>query len=455
MHRPLRVPRLAPLTVALALAAFAAVPHAHAQSAPVAPTPAQVSPDVDKVYTQLMAAPAIQKLLEAVKADHERTVEELRTLTEIEAPPFKEQKRAEAFLARMKALGLTDARIDAEGNVVGLRKGTGHGPKLLVSAHLDTVFPAGTDVKVKERDGKLFAPGIADDTRGLSVLLSWLKVLNDNKVQTQGDLLFVGNVGEEELGNLRGMKAIFRDHLDIDGMVGLEPSPEGHVLVLGTASHRYEVNFKGPGGHSFGAFGQVPSAIHGMGRAIAKIAEVRTPSFPKTTFTVGTVGGGTSVNTIAPDARMAIDIRSDDMGSLLETEKKILATLDEAVAEENKRWNVNTLSVSTRLIGDRPGGRTPTDSVIVEAAVCSNSAFGHKTLLRGGSTDANVPISLGIPAIIIGGGGKSGGSHSLNEWIDVTDGWKGAQNSLVTVLGLVGVQGLSPALLPKRAARTK
>ncbi|WP_172705835.1 M20/M25/M40 family metallo-hydrolase, partial [Variovorax paradoxus] len=193
MHRPLRVPRLAPLTVALALAAFAAVPLAHAQSAPVAPTPAQVSPDVDKVYTQLMAAPAIQKLLEAVKADHERTVEELRTLTEIEAPPFKEQKRAEAFLARMKALGLADAKIDAEGNVVGLRKGTGHGPKLLVSAHLDTVFPAGTDVKVKERDGKLYAPGIADDTRGLSVLLSWLKVLNDNKVQTQGDLLFVGN----------------------------------------------------------------------------------------------------------------------------------------------------------------------------------------------------------------------------------------------------------------------
>jgi acetylornithine deacetylase/succinyl-diaminopimelate desuccinylase-like protein len=445
--------RLAPL--ALALAVFGTAPLAHAQSAAVAPTPAQVSPEVEKAYTQLMAAPTVQKLLDAVKADHERSVEDLRLLTEIEAPPFKEQKRAEAFLARMKALGLTDAKIDAEGNVVGLRKGTGNGPKLLISAHLDTVFPAGTDVKVKEREGKLFAPGISDDTRGLSVLLSWLKVLNDNKIQTRGDLLFVGNVGEEELGNLRGMKAIFRDHLDIDGMVGLEPSPDGNVLVLGTASHRYEVNFKGPGGHSFGAFGQVPSAIHGMGRAIAKIAEVRTPSFPKTTFTVGTVGGGTSVNTIAPDARMAIDIRSDDMASLLEAEKKILATLDEAVAEENKRWNVNTLSVSTRLIGDRPGGRTPPDSVIVEAATRANAAFGHKTLLRGGSTDANVPISLGIPAIIIGGGGKTGGFHALSEWIDVTDGWKGAQNSLVTVLGLVGVAGVSEPLLPKRPARTR
>ena len=442
--------RLAPIALALLCAAGAAL----AQGGAIA-NPPQVRPEVDKAYTQLMAAPAVQKLLEAVKADHERSVEDLKLLTEIEAPPFKEQKRAEAFLARMKALGLTDARIDAEGNVVGLRKGTGHGPKLLISAHLDTVFPAGTDVKVKERDGKLFAPGIADDTRGLSVLLSWLKVLNDNKVQTQGDLLFVGNVGEEELGNLRGMKAIFRDHLDIDGMVGLEPSAPGSVLILGTASHRWEVTFQGPGGHSFGAFGQVPSAIHGMGRAIAKIADVRTPSFPKTTFTVGTVGGGTSVNTIAPDARMAIDIRSDDMASLLETEKKILAAVDEAVAEENKRWNVSTLSASVKLIGDRPGGRTPPDSVIVEAAVRSNAAFGHRTPLRGGSTDANVPISLGIPAIIIGGGGKASGFHSLSESIDMTDAWKGAQNSLATVLGLVGVQGVSPALLPKRAVRTK
>lgn len=437
------------------LAALWAAAGAQAQSNAVAPTPSQVRPAVDQAYTQLLAAPAIKDLLEAVKTDHERSIEDLRMLTEIEAPPFKEQKRAEAFLARLKALGLTDARIDAEGNVIAVRKGTGNGPKLLISAHLDTVFPAGTDVKVKERDGKLYAPGISDDTRGLSVLLSWLKVLNDNKIQTVGDLVFVGNVGEEELGNLRGMKAIFHDHLDIDGMVGLEPAADGNVLVLGTASHRYEVNFKGPGGHSYAAFGQVPSAIHGMGRAIAKIADIKTPSFPKTTFTVGLVSGGTSVNTIAPDARMAVDIRSDDMTALLDTEKKVIASIDEAVAEENKRWNVSTLSATTKLIGDRPGGRTGSDSVIVEAAVRANSAFGHKTLLSGASTDANVPMSLGIPAIIIGSGGKTGGFHALSEWIDVTDGWKGAQNALVTVLGLVGVQGVSEPLLPKRPPRTK
>ena len=446
----------APRLASALLIALCAAGLAQAQSFnAVAPTPTEVKPEVDQAYTRLTAAPAIQQLLEALKADHARSVEDLRMLTEIEASPFKEQARAEAFLARMKALGLADAKIDAEGNVVGLRKGTGKGPKLLISAHLDTVFPAGTDVKVKERDGRLYAPGISDDTRALSVLLSWLKVLNDQKIQTTGDLLFVGNVGEEELGNLRGMKRIFADHLDIDGMVGLEPAPDGSVLVLGTASHRYEVTFKGPGGHSYGAFGQVPSAIHGMGRAIAKIGDIRTPSFPKTTFTVGTVGGGTSVNTIAPDARMAVDIRSDEMGPLLETEKKILAAIDEGVAEENKRWGVSTLNVSTRLIGDRPGGRTPSDSVIVEAATRSNAAFGLKTLLSGASTDANVPMALGIPAIIIGGGGKTGGFHALSEWIDVTDAWKGAQISLVTVLGLVGVDGVSAPLLPVRPARQK
>ncbi len=444
--------RFAASAIALSVAALVGG-GAHAQG--VAPTPTQLRPAVDQAYTQLMAAPQIQKLLEAVKADHERATGDLKMLTEIEAPPFKEQKRAEAFLARMKALGLTNAAIDAEGNVVGVRKGAGQGPKLVVSAHMDTVFPAGTDVKVKERDGRLYAPGISDNTRGLAVLLSWLKVLNDNRIATVGDLVFVGNVGEEELGNLRGMKHLFAEHLDIDGLVALEPAPDGTVLMQGTGSHRHEVTFKGPGGHSFAAFGQVPSAIHGMGRAIARISEIRTPATPKTTFTVGTVGGGTSVNTIAPDARMAVDIRSDAMEPLLATEKQVLAAVDEAVAEENKRWGVNTLSASTKLIGDRPGGRTPVDAVMVEAAVRANTAFGHKTVLSGASTDANVPMSLGIPAIVIGGGGKTGGFHALSEWIDLTDAWKGAQNSLVTVLGLVGVQGVSAPLLEKRTPRSK
>jgi acetylornithine deacetylase/succinyl-diaminopimelate desuccinylase-like protein len=441
-------------TACLLLAALSAASPVRAEGFAVAPTPSQLRP-ADLAYAQLLAAPSVRKLLDAVKADHARSIEDLRMLTEIEAPPFKEHKRAQAFLMRMKAVGLADARIDGEGNVIGLRKGSGHGPTVLLSAHLDTVFPAGTDVRVKEQDGKLSAPGISDDTRGLAVLLSWLRVLNDNQLQTVGDLMVVGNVGEEGMGNLRGMKAIFRDHPEIAGMVGLEPASDGNVLMLGTASHRYEVNFKGPGGHSYGAFGQVPSAIHGMGRAIAKIADIETPESPRTTFTVGTVGGGTSVNTIAPDARMTVDIRSDEMAALRDTEKNILAAIDDAVAQENRRWNVTTLSASSQLIGDRPGGRTPADSVIVEAAVRANTAFGFKTVLSGASTDANVPMALGIPAIVIGSGGKTGGFHALTEWIDVTDAWKGAQNGLLTALGLVGVQGVSEPLLASRPPRSR
>ena len=236
-------------------------------------------------------------------------------------------------------------------------------------------------------------------------------------------------------------------------MVGLEPAPDGAITVLGTGSHRHEVTFKGPGGHSYIAFGQAPSAIHGLGRAIAKISELRPPSTPKTTFTVGTIGGGTSVNTIAPEARMAIDIRSESMEHMLALEKSILAAVDEAAVDENKRWGLSSLSASHKLIGDRPAGRTPADGPIVEAAIRSNTVFGMKSVLIGGSTDANVPMSLGIPAIVIGGGGKTSGFHTTAESIDLTDAWRGAQMSLLTVLGLVGVQGVSEPLLPRRSAQ--
>lgn len=416
-----------------------------------------VRPEVDRAFARLLGAPAIADLLEAVKADHARATDDLRRLTEIEAPPFREQARAQAFLARMKTLGLPDAFIDGEGNVVGLRKGVGsargRGPKLLVSAHLDTVFPSGTDVRVQERDGRLYAPGISDDTRGLAVLLSWIKVLHDRDIATVGDLLFVGSVGEEELGNLRGMKRLFAEHRDIDGMVGLEPAGDGMVIVSGTASRRHEVTFEGPGGHSYADFGQVPSAIHGMGRAIAKIADIRPPGYPRTTFTIGTASGGSSVNTIAAQARMAVDIRSNGMPALARTERRILSAIDAAVADENRRWGVDTLVASVRLIGDRPGGRTPSDTPIVEAAMRANTAFGLRTTLVGASTDANVAMALGVPAIVVGSGGETGGFHSLGEWIDLTDAWIGAQRSLLTVLALAGVEGVSNPLLPRRPPR--
>ncbi len=272
-----------------------------------------------------------------------------------------------------------------------------------------------------------------------------------------GDLLFVGNTGEEELGNLRGMKAIFREHKDIDGMVGLEPGDGNSLIMQGTGSNRYEFAFKGPGGHSFNAFGTA-SAIHAMGRAIAKVGDVQTPALPKTTFTVGIVSGGTSVNTISPDAKMAVDMRSNDMASLLETEKKVMAAVADGVAEENRRWGKDQekdkISVSHKLIGDRPAGITAPEAKIVQAAVRGLAGFGKtQPVLFGASTDANVPMQLGIPAIIMGSGGVTGGFHTFNEWFDPKNAWEGAQSSLMTVLALVGVQGVSAPVLDKRPVR--
>ncbi|MBS0454254.1 MAG: M20/M25/M40 family metallo-hydrolase [Proteobacteria bacterium] len=439
-----RVPHLFAAFACFSLAAL----HCTAAEPPSSPAP-PIDPAVDQTVSRLLDAPTMQRLMQAVKADHERTLADLRLLTEIPAPPFKEKARAEAFLASAKALGL-DAHVDAEGNVIGVRKGTGKGPKLLVSAHLDTVFPEGTDVTVKIRDGKWFAPGVSDDTRGLAVLLSWLKVLNDLKVQTVGDLVFAANVGEEELGDLRGMKAIFREHKDIDGMVGLEPDPSGSITTGGVGSHRYEVTFKGPGGHSYVTFG-LPSAVHGMGRAMAKISDIRPPANPKTTFTVGTASGGTAVNAIAAEARMAIDIRSADMTSLQATDREVMAAIAAGVADENARWDSNALGFSTRLIGDRPAGSTPPGAPIVQTAVRANTAFGRSApKLMPNSSDANVPMSMGIPAVILSSGGESGGWHSKAEWWNPANAWEDAQVGLTTILALVGVHDVTQPLLAVR-----
>ena len=239
----------------------------------------------------------------------------------------------------MQELGFKEASIDAEGNVIALRKGSGGGrPRLVVSAHLDTVFPEGTDVTLKEKDGAIIASGIGDDSRGLATMLSLIKAMNENQVATVGDILFVGTVGEEELGNLRGVKALFRDHGDIDGFISIDGLGITRVVNQATGSHRYEFTFKGPGGHSFAEFG-LPSAIHAMGRAIAKIAELQPPADPKTTFTVGTVGGGTSVNAIAAEAKMAVDMRSNSEDELLKLEARLLELVKEAVADETRAGN--------------------------------------------------------------------------------------------------------------------
>jgi tripeptide aminopeptidase len=433
--------------LAIALVAFA-------QHAMVREVRAQATsaPDLEAILAQ----PKIVKSLDDIKADDERAFAEQKRITEIPAPPFKEKVRAEYYQKRMQELGFKDASIDSEGNVIALRKGSGGGrPRLVVSAHLDTVFPEGTDVTVKEKDGAIVAPGIGDDSRGLAAMLSLIKVMNENQIATVGDILFVGTVGEEELGNLRGVKALFRDHTDIDGFISIDGLGITRVVNQATGSHRYEFTFKGPGGHSFQEFG-LPSATHAMGRAIAKISELQPPSDPKTTFTVGTVTGGTSVNAIAAEARMAVDMRSNSTDELLKLEARLLELVKEAVADENARWKSDKMTVEAKLIGDRPAGIVAMDSPIVLATQRAVSAVtrGPLPTFAGSSTDSNIAMSLGIPAVTIGGGGEGGNWHSRNEWYKPVNAWYGPQNALLTVLILTGLDGVTkPALVVRKTAK--
>lgn len=430
-----------PPILAIAFVAFAQT--AWGQSAP--------APAVEA----LLANPKIVRALEDIKADDSRTFEEQKRITEIPAPPYKEKVRAEYYRKRMQELGFKDAAVDGEGNVIALRKGSGGGrPKLVVSAHLDTVFPEGTDVTVKEKDGAIVAPGIGDDSRGLAALLSLIKAMNANEIATVGDILFVGTVGEEELGNLRGVKALFRDHKDIDGFISIDGLGITRVVNQATGSHRYEFIFTGPGGHSFQEFG-LPSAIHAMGRAIAKISELRPPSDPRTTFTVGTVVGGTSVNAIAAEARMAVDMRSNSEEELLKLEERLLDLVKQAVVEENARWKSDKLSVETKLIGDRPAGIVSMDSPIVQATQRAVAAVTRapRVTFAGSSTDSNIAMSLGIPALTIGGGGEGGNWHSRNEWYKPTDAYYGPQNALLTIMMLTGLDGVTKPALAVRPAK--
>lgn len=374
-------------------------------------------------------------------------------ISEIPAPTFKESVRAEEIARLLRAYGLTDVVIDPIGNVVGRRPGTlgKKGPVLAMGAHMDTVFPEGTDVRVTEKDGAYYGPGLGDNASNLRSMMQILRALTEQKIQTQGDLLFVGTVGEEGNGDIRGVKALFDGSRHIDGFLALDSSDVGRILYGATGSHRWRVTISGAGGHSYADFGLIPSAIHAMGRAVAKIADVEVPEEPKTTFSVGLIKGGTSVNTIAPSAVVDVDMRSVDNETLLKLEKTILETFHQAVAEENARWKVTDdekkLRVSFEQIGSRPAGLRPVDCPVLQSARSAQKVLGiPMTKYNCASTDANKPISLGIPATCLSSGGIGRGAHTLEEHFIFKDIHLGPQLALLTALALVGTEDEAPIL---------
>ncbi|MDP9053468.1 MAG: M20/M25/M40 family metallo-hydrolase [Acidobacteriota bacterium] len=385
----------------------------------------------------LFKEPSVKAALESARLNEPRFIEEQIRICEIPAPPFHEEARGKELERLFLQAGLRDVRIDKAGNVIGVRPGASAHPNLLLAAHLDTVFPEGTDVRVKRETGILRAPGIADDCRGLAMLLAVIHGLNDAKVKTQGTITFAADTGEEGLGDLRGTKELF--HATLKGQIDKFISIDGTGLSItntGVGSYRYRAEFRGQGGHSFGSFG-LANPIQAMGRAIAKIDAFDVPLEPRTTFNVGRVGGGTSVNAIPFECWMEVDLRSSDKEQLEMLNTRYKRAVREAVDEENRRWNGRgPVSVVNEVVGYRPAGSTPADSAIVKTVVEVTRQFGALGDLGEGSTDANVPMALGIPAITIGGGGHGAGPHALDESFDPRDSYLGTQRGIVLAVAL-------------------
>lgn len=386
---------------------------------------------------QLLQDETVKSAIEDLKRNEPKVLEEQIRICQIPAPPFKEARRADALRESFQSLGLKNVRIDRAGNVLGERPGASPGPHLVFSAHLDTVFGEDVPIRMTRAGAVIKGPGVSDDCRGLAVLLAVVRSLDDYQIRTPGLITFVGTVGEEGLGDLRGVKELFNGELKgrIDRFVSVDGAGLG-ITNVGVGSLRYRVAFKGSGGHSYGDFG-LANPVHALGRAIARIADVRVPTTPKTTFNVGRIGGGTSVNAIASEAWMEIDLRSSDRAALAALDGSVEKALSDAVKEENARWGSRgRLSMSKTVVGNRPAGRVSADSPIVQAAVSVTRALGLPVSLDEGSTDSNLAMSLGIPAITIDGGGTASGTHSTDETFDSTNSWQGTARALLLAVAL-------------------
>jgi tripeptide aminopeptidase len=398
---------------------------------------------------RILASPAFKTAAATIDKEHQRIVDDGIMLNEIPAPPFKEAARGKEVEKMFKAAGLSDVKTDTEGNVIGIRKGTrGDGKFVVVSGHLDTVFPEGTDVKVKRQGTKLMAPGIGDDTMSLAVMLGYVRAMQAGGIKTRDDILFVATVGEEGPGDLRGVRYLFTKGEykgKIKAFFSVEAGEVNSITNGGVGSRRYRVTFNGPGGHSYGAFGLV-NPMYALSQAATEFSRLQVPSAPKTTYGIGVIGGGTSVNSIPLNVWMEIDMRSESVSELKRVEERMMRIMQDAADSENfaRSTKEGRISMESKLIGDRPAGSTDAKSELVQQAAAAIEANGYKVNYQWSSTDSNIPMNLGIPAITIGRGGpdKGGRSHSLDEWVDVEKGpmVKAINTSLSIILAATGME---------------
>ena len=402
---------------------------------------------IEKKYTKsikrLVKNKKVKAAFEHIVSIETKTLKRHIALTEIEAPPFKEEKRAAVFAEYYRDLGMDSVWIDSEGNVLGLLLGSEGKQTVALDAHLDTVFPEGTNVKVRIENDTLYAPGIGDDTRGLSMLLTILETIKTNNIQPKDNLLFVGSVGEEGLGDLRGVKHLFRENgPQINSWIAIDGGNIGRVNNKGLGSYRYRVTFKGPGGHSWGAFG-LGNPHHALGEAIGnfvRAADIYTAKGPKTSYNVGVISGGTSINSIPFESIMEIDIRSIEPLHLEAMEVLLKKAVRKALAHQNelKRQGPD-LTVKIDKIGNRPSGELSDTLPLIQRTLAATTHFGAEPFLTRGSTNSNIPITKGIPSVTIGRGGNGGKAHSLGEWWINEEGYKAIQLALLIVLSETGM----------------
>ncbi len=367
-------------------------------------------------------------------------------LTEIPAPPFKETQRAAAMKDLLAGIGFP-VQMDKLGNVIAEWLGTNEKEIVLVSAHLDTVFPAGTDVAVRHENGRLRSPGISDNGSGLAALLAIGRAVTAAQLKPRRTVLFVANVGEEGEGNLRGMRAIVESYGSrLKAVIVIDGSGTEHVTAKALASRKVEVSVTGPGGHSWSDFG-MPNPINALVRGSVRFINTKVPVNPRTTFNIGQIEGGTSVNSIPHDASMKVDIRSESEDELAKLQTALRECISAGVRDEMEsardrsrgklEWNVE-------LVGSRPGGELANDSPLLAALRGADEYLGNQSRVERSSTDANIPLSVGIEAISIGAGGSGGGAHSLSEWYDPAGREKGLKRALLTLLGVAGVAEEKP-----------
>jgi acetylornithine deacetylase/succinyl-diaminopimelate desuccinylase-like protein len=413
---------------------------------PKAPVELRTAPEEE--IAQLTSLPEVQQAYDWLRTAEPKLQRWQMEIARIPAPPFGEAARSEWLAQRFRELGLDDIQIDEAGNVLGIHSGADRGetagPYVALSAHIDTVFPPESPLEIRQEGSKLLGPGVSDNGAGVTAMLAMAAVLQATAIHPSQPLLFIGNVGEEGEGDLRGMRHIFSQEQWLDSIacnVILDGAGTDVIVAEALGSRRFEVTVRGPGGHSWSDYG-IPNPIVTLARAIDSFSRANVPLSPKTSSNVGVIHGGTSVNSIPEFASMRVDIRSTSTDEIDRLERALRLALDQSmeVERESRRSTPSSLTAEVVKIGDRPSGELNADARILRVVRAVDQHLNNSAHVQRASTDANIPLSLGREAVALGGGGRGGGAHTLQEWFDCSGRDLGLRRILLTVLALAGVK---------------